>query len=185
MAKKFVRSGNAELCVQSFGERSDPPVLLIMGMMASMLWWPESFCEQLAKAGRFVVRYDNRDTGRSTNFPLGAPGYSASDMADDAIAVLDGHGIQSAHIVGMSMGGMIAQLVALRHASRVRTLTVMSTSPLGVSELPPMTAAYAAHSASGETLDWWDTSATRNSCCAKQKFWQANAISTMQPPLAI
>lgn len=156
MTEKIVRFGEVELATEAFGEPSDPPVLLIMGMMASMLWWPEAFCTRLAGEGRFVIRYDNRDTGLSTTYAPGEPGYNFDDMADDAIRVLDAYGLKAAHIVGMSMGGMLAQLVALKHAERVLSLTVLSSSPVGVdtSGLPGMTEAYREHSAKGETVDW-------------------------------
>jgi pimeloyl-ACP methyl ester carboxylesterase len=149
-----VHSGNAEIAVETFGEPTHPPVLLIMGAMASMLWWPEPFCAALAARGRYVIRYDNRDTGLSTAWPVGEPGYGFADMVGDAPAVLDALGIGAAHLVGMSMGGMIAQYMALRYPDRVLTLTAISTSPLGIKNLPPVTEAYAKHSESGEALDW-------------------------------
>lgn len=147
-----------EIVSEAFGDRADPALLLIMGAMASMLWWPEAFCRKLADAGLYVIRYDNRDTGRSTKYPVGQPPYTFDDMADDAIAVLDSHGIGNAHVAGMSMGGMIAQLVALRHPSRVASLTVISSSPVGTdtSHLPQTTAAYMEHSAYGAKVDWAD-----------------------------
>lgn len=147
-----------EIVSQTFGDPAHPAVLLIMGAMASMLWWPEAFCRKLADAGRFVIRYDNRDTGLSTKYAPGEPPYTFDDMADDAIRVLDDHGVESAHVVGMSMGGMIAQLVALKHPSRVATLTVVSSSPMGVdtSHLPGTTDAYREHSAEGAKVDWAD-----------------------------
>ncbi|TGQ22510.1 alpha/beta hydrolase, partial [Mesorhizobium sp. M00.F.Ca.ET.216.01.1.1] len=97
-----------ETVSQTFGARADPAILLIMGAMASMLWWPEAFCRQLAERGRFVIRYDNRDTGLSTKYTPGEPPYTFEDMVDDAIRVLDDHLIGEAHVAGMSMGGMIA-----------------------------------------------------------------------------
>ncbi|RUY78240.1 alpha/beta fold hydrolase, partial [Mesorhizobium sp. M7A.F.Ca.CA.001.10.2.1] len=106
-----------EIISETFGDPANPPLLLIMGAMASMLWWPEAFCRELADAGLFVIRYDNRDTGRSTKYKPGEPPYTFDDMADDAMRVLDDHGIGKANVVGMSMGGMIAQLVALVHPS--------------------------------------------------------------------
>ncbi|WP_425336359.1 alpha/beta fold hydrolase [Sinorhizobium garamanticum] len=130
-----------------------------MGVMSSMLWWPERFCEELAAQERYVIRYDQRDTGLSTNYPPGEPGYSFSDLCDDAIAVLDGHGIEVAHLVGMSMGGFIAQEAALRHPRRVRTLTLISSSPLGVDGLPSSTEAYEEHAAAAESIDWSDLEA--------------------------
>lgn len=147
-----------EIISQTFGDPADPALLLIMGAMASMLWWPEEFCRGLAAAGLFVIRYDNRDTGCSTKYPPGEPPYTFDDMADDAIDVLDSHGIAKAHIAGMSMGGMIAQLVALKHPSRVASLTVISSSPVGMdtSHLPQMNDAYVEHSAEGAKVDWSD-----------------------------
>lgn len=158
MNERPIKSGGATICTQAFGSPGDPAVLLIMGLMASMLWWPEAFCERLARAGRFVIRYDNRDTGRSTSYEPGHPGYSVDDMARDAIAVLDSHGIERAHIVGMSGGGMIGQLVALDYPERVVSLTAISTTPIGDvgRELPDSDPAYLEHSARFEDLDWSD-----------------------------
>ncbi len=158
MQTRVVKADDVELASEAFGNPDDPAILLIMGAMASMLWWPKEFCQRLADKGRYVIRYDNRDTGLSTNYPVGKPEYSFDDMADDAIRVLDGYGISSAHIVGMSMGGMIAQLVALKYPERSRTLTLISASPVGVdtTHLPGMTAAYTEHSASYADLDWSD-----------------------------
>ena len=143
---------------EAFGDPANPPLLLIMGAMASMLWWPEALCRKLADAGLFVIRYDNRDTGRSTKYPPGEPPYTFDDMADDAMRVLDDHGVGKAHVVGMSMGGMIAQLVALKHPSRVASLTVISSSPVGIdtSHLPQTSDAYIKHSAEGAKVDWSD-----------------------------
>lgn len=155
---KTIRTDDVEFATQAFGNPSAEPVLLIMGAMASMLWWPDEFCAKLAKQGRYVIRYDNRDTGLSTNYEVGNPPYSFDDMADDAGRVLDAYGIGRAHIVGMSMGGMIAQVFAIRHPSRVKTLTVMSTSPVGTDtlHLPGTTAEYMEHSNSGANVDWTD-----------------------------
>lgn len=157
-AQRTIRTDGVEIATEAFGDPTHRPVLLVMGVMASMLWWPERFCEQLAATGRFVIRYDNRDTGLSTTYEQGKPGYSFDDMADDAIRVLDGYGIARGDIVGMSMGGMLAQLAALRHPDRVATLTLMSTSPYAVEglDLPGSTAAYRKHSAEGEKVDWTD-----------------------------
>lgn len=149
MTEKAVVANGAEIMTAATGDPDDPPVLLIMGVMASMLWWPDAFVAALAGTGRYVIRYDNRDTGRSTHWAPGQPGYSFSDMVDDAVAVMDGYGSASAHVVGMSMGGMIAQQVALRYPDRVRSLTILSSSPLDVKDLPPSTAAYQEHSAAG------------------------------------
>ena len=119
--EKAVERPGLTLATEAFGDPSDPAILLIMGATSSMLWWPEAFCEQLAGAGRYVIRYDNRDTGRSTTGAPGKPTYTTDDMADDAVRILDDYGIERAHVVGMSLGGMIAQLVALKAPERVRT----------------------------------------------------------------
>jgi pimeloyl-ACP methyl ester carboxylesterase len=133
--------------VEEFGDPADPPVLLIMGLGAQMIVWPEELCRQLADAGHHVIRFDNRDVGLSSWFdgagvpdmeavfedavagrPVESP-YSLSDMADDAVGVLDALGIDSAHIVGASMGGMIAQQVAIRHPDRTRSLCSIMSMP--------------------------------------------------------
>jgi pimeloyl-ACP methyl ester carboxylesterase len=154
----MMKAAELEIASQTFGDPAHPAMLLIMGAMASMLWWPEAFCRKLAGKGLFVVRYDNRDTGRSTKYAPGEPPYTFDDMADDAIRVLDSHGIAKAHVAGMSMGGMIAQLVALKHPSRVISLTAISTSAMGIdtSHLPGTTEAYMKHSAEGAKVDWSD-----------------------------
>ena len=153
-----VAGGGARLCTQAFGAPGDPAVLLVMGQMASMLWWRDGFCERLAAAGRFVLRYDHRDTGRSTAYPPGAPGYTGDDMVADGVAVLDGHGVTRAHVVGMSMGGALAQLLALAYPERVATLTVISSTPVagGPEGLPGPDAAYLRHAAGGAEVDWAD-----------------------------
>ena len=134
----MIRARDAELCVQTFGSPGDPAILLIHGASASMLGWEASLCELLAARGRFVIRYDNRDTGRSTAYPPHAPGYSVATMVEDAIAVLDHHSIGRSHIVGRSMAGTIALALGLYHRDRVRTLSFVATSP-GGDDLPPMT----------------------------------------------
>ncbi|MFG1811524.1 alpha/beta fold hydrolase [Streptomyces sp. NPDC049040] len=141
MAERIIRTDGVDLCTESFGDRSQPPVLLVMGTGASMLWWDEDFCRMLAQGGRFVIRYDHRDTGRSFTCEPGAPGYTAADLVTDAAGVLDAHGIPAAHVVGVSAGGALAQLLALGHAERVRSLVLISTSRAvsGGSELPPPT----------------------------------------------
>jgi pimeloyl-ACP methyl ester carboxylesterase len=124
----MIEANGVELCTETFGDRDDPPVLLIMGIGGSMLWWDEEFCRLLADSGRFVIRYDHRDTGRSVSYPPGRPGYTSDDLVADAAAVLDAHGIAAAHVVGVSMGGALAQLVALDFPDRVASLVLISTS---------------------------------------------------------
>ncbi len=140
--QRTVRANGVDLCVQTFGDPADPAVLLISGAAASMDWWEVGFCERLAAGRRHVIRYDHRDTGRSTGFPAGSPPYTGGDLVDDAVGLLDGLGIGRAHVVGLSMGGGIAQYLALGHPDRVASLTLMSTSPAvdrepGRPDLPP------------------------------------------------
>jgi pimeloyl-ACP methyl ester carboxylesterase len=154
---RTVRANGVEIVTDAFGDSSAPPVLLIMGAMASMLWWPEDFCRRIAASGRHVIRYDNRDTGLSTKFAPGKPPYSMDDMARDAVAVLDAYGIAKAHVVGMSLGGMIAQILALSAPGRVASLTLLSTTPIGLDlDLPPPSPTYMEHAATGENVDWSD-----------------------------
>lgn len=153
---RAIRNGDVTLATETAGEPTDPPVLLIMGAAASMLWWPEDFFEQLAAQGNYVIRYDHRDTGRSTGFLTGEAHYGLPDLVDDAIAVLDGHHLPAAHVIGMSMGGILAQLLALDHRDRVETLTLVSTTPLGIEGLPPMTDALKRHGATRGSVDWSD-----------------------------
>jgi pimeloyl-ACP methyl ester carboxylesterase len=149
-----------EICSETFGERDDPAVLLIMGAMASMLWWPDEFCRRLAGSGRFVIRYDNRDTGRSTGYEPGTATYTSDDMVGDAIRVLDEHGVQRAHVAGMSMGGGLAQQLVLDHPERALSLTAISTSAIdGGGGLPGPTPEYMEHAAAFAGLDWSDTDA--------------------------
>ena len=117
-----------ELCVQTAGDPGDPAILLIHGACASMVWWEGELCERIAAGGRLVIRYDQRDVGRSTSFPVGEPGYAMSDLARDAVAVLDALGVDRAHVVGRSMSGGTALFLALDHADRVASVTFMSTT---------------------------------------------------------
>ena len=141
--EQFARCGDVELCYETFGAPGDPAMLLVMGLGMQMLGWPTDFCRELAGRGFFVIRYDNRDSGRSTHFrDVRPPGvlelatrrprrlaYTLEDLADDGMRLLDHLGIERAHLVGASMGGMIAQVMAVRHADRVLSLTsIMSTT---------------------------------------------------------
>src|SRR6185503_21243743 len=103
MNERIITADGVEIATQAFGDPAHEPTLLIMGAMASMLWWPEAFCRQLAAQGRYVIRYDNRATGHSTFYEPGGPPYTMDDLAEDAMHVLDAYGIDSAHLVGMSL----------------------------------------------------------------------------------
>jgi pimeloyl-ACP methyl ester carboxylesterase len=139
----FCTVGDIELCYESFGDPADPAMLLIMGLGTQMLGWQDELCEQLAERGFFVIRYDNRDIGRSTildDYPaptLGqiirrdkhAVAYTLADLAADGVGLLDHLGIERAHLVGASMGGMIAQTIAARRPERVLSLvSIMSNT---------------------------------------------------------
>jgi pimeloyl-ACP methyl ester carboxylesterase len=158
MSERLVREHGLLIATEAFGDPAHPPVLLIMGGGASMLWWPEEFCERLAGRGRYVIRFDQRDTGRSTKVVAGDPPYTLDDLAADAVRVLDAYAIPAVHLVGMSLGAIIGQLVALQHPTRVLSLTAMSSSPFGVdtSRLPPSSEAYRQHLATAENVDWSD-----------------------------
>ena len=148
-----VRANGIDIEYESFGRDGDPLILLIMGFAAQLILWPEALCLGLAAKGFRVVRFDNRDVGKSTHFAgLAAPDsralfaeimagrrpdvpYSLDDMADDAVGLMDALRVERAHIVGASMGGMIAQLVAINHPDRTKSLTsIMSTT--GRRDLP-------------------------------------------------
>lgn len=130
--QRMIRHNGLEIATEAFGDPAHPPLILIMGGMASMLWWPEAFCRLLARQTRFVIRYDQRDSGLSTKYPPGQPGYTFDDAVDDVFRVLDGYGISKAHIVGFSLGGMVGQGAALKAPERLLSLTAISTSPLGM-----------------------------------------------------
>jgi pimeloyl-ACP methyl ester carboxylesterase len=132
-----------EICAETYGDPADPAVLLIHGATASMLWWDSRLCTELAARGRFVIRYDQRDTGRSTSFPVGEPGYAMSTLAADAIGLLDALGIERADVVAQSMSGGIALILGVDYPSRVTSLTFVSTST-GDDGLPPPSVSYPA-----------------------------------------
>lgn len=91
MNQQLIKVNGINICADSFGKPDHPAILLIMGAQSSLIWWEEEFCQRLADAGRFIIRYDNRDVGRSTTYEPGQPGYTFEDMADDAIRVLDAY----------------------------------------------------------------------------------------------
>ena len=125
----LVDANGVTICAEAFGSPKDPAMLLVQGACASMIRWEDDFCDQLADAGRYVIRFDNRDVGRSTAYTPGEPPYDLNDLADDAVGVLDAFGIEKAHFVGASSGGMITQIVGIRHPSRVLTLTLCISTP--------------------------------------------------------
>lgn len=145
-----LRANGIEIEYDTFGDPIAAPLLLIMGLGAQMISWDERFCGLLAARGFHVIRYDNRDSGLSTKMESAGepdlmaafggnpnPAYQLDDLADDAVGVLDALEIGAAHIVGASMGGFIAQLVAINHPDRVLTLTSIMSGPGGQDAVPP------------------------------------------------
>jgi pimeloyl-ACP methyl ester carboxylesterase len=158
--ERIVEVNGVQLCAQTFGRADNPPVLLIMGLSASMLHWEDEFCERLAAGSRFVIRYDHRDTGRSVAYPPGAPGYTGDDLDADAAGLLDALGVTPTHVVGFSAGGGIAQILALDYPDRIASLTLISTSPGTGADLPGMSDELRAHfAAPPPEPDWSDRQA--------------------------
>jgi len=138
MAEQVVTANGVEICTEPFGDPADPAVLLVMGTGGSMLWWDERFCALLAGHGRFVIRFDHRDTGRSVTYEPGRPAYSGADLVADAAGILDAYGIPAAHVVGVSAGGALAQVLAVDHPDRVLSLVLVSTSSAVADERTPL-----------------------------------------------
>ncbi len=136
MNEQIITANGIEICTESFGNPNDVAILLVMGASSSMLMWREGFIDRLVAGGRFVIRYDNRDTGKSTCFDFDQEPYTVSDMAADAVGVLDSYEIDSAHAVGASLGGLIVQHLALDHRARVRTITPIMASSDPAAALP-------------------------------------------------
>ena len=154
----FIQANDVVLCVESFGQPADPAILLIHGAATPMHGWEDEFCERLAAGGRFVVRYDQRDTGRSVSYPPGQPGYGFADLVADTAGILDALELERAHFVGLSMGGGIALGAALEHPQRVASLTLIGTSPGGPG-LPPMSADFLTFSSRHALPAWSDREA--------------------------
>ncbi len=121
--------GGAHLLTERWGTESAETVLLIGAATWSMDWWRDGWCAELVERGFGVLRYDQRDTGASTTYPRGEPGYTGADLVADAVGVLDAYAIGRAHVIGISMGGGLAQQLALQHRDRLATLTLISTTP--------------------------------------------------------
>jgi len=145
-----LRANEIDIEYETFGEPQSPPLLLIMGLGAQMISWEDDFCSQLAGRGFHVIRFDNRDSGLSTRMEAAGPpdmaaalsgnpqpAYRLDDMAADAVGLLDALGIEAAHVVGASMGGYIAQLVAINHPGRVLSLTSIMSGPNTAEGVPP------------------------------------------------
>ena len=145
-----LRANEIDIEYETFGDPQSPPLLLIMGLGAQMISWEDDFCSQLAGRGFHVIRFDNRDSGLSTRMEAAGPpdmaaalsgnpqpAYRLDDMAADAVGLLDALGIEAAHVVGASMGGYIAQLVAINHPDRALSLTSIMSGPNTAEGVPP------------------------------------------------
>ena len=155
-ATRTVQSGSAKLHAEAMGDPRDPCVILVMGAQASSLCWPQDFCDSLVKRNRYVLRFDHRDTGLSTKYPIGAPPYTSEDLADDVVAVLDAFGVKRAQLVGVSMGGMIGQIVGLKYPERFIELFILSATPLSENDdegLPGPSKAFLEIMKRGEQVD--------------------------------
>lgn len=161
MRKKIINTNGVELYTESFGDENNSAIMLLAGATVSMLYWDEEFCQKLADNGFFVIRYDNRDTGKSTFYEPGSTPYDIVDLTDDAVAILDEYGIGKANFAGISLGGLISQIAALKYPDRVHSLTLISSGPWGDSDpsIPEMDSRILDfHSKSG-SVNWSDEEA--------------------------
>ncbi len=136
---RIATANEINIWYETFGQKNHPPLLLIMGGCCQGIMWPTEFCERLAAEKFYVIRYDHRDTGYSTCFDFKTNPYNIFDLAKDALGLLDALKVQKAHICGLSMGGPIAELMAVYHPERVLTITLIATS----CDFRPMNLAYA------------------------------------------
>lgn len=152
---KTVQTDGAALATESFGKADKGTILLVMGATASMAWWPDEFCSLLADAGYQVIRFDHRDTGQSSTGMPGDVAYDLRDIANDLGSILDAYLVRAAHVVGMSLGGLAAQLFALEHKAQVISLTLIAAEPLGIAyEGEGISDAFMQHFGSMADLDW-------------------------------
>lgn len=184
--RRIVQANRVDLCVQTFGDATDAAILLVHGAAASMSAWDDGLCERLAAGGRFVIRYDHRDTGESVSYPPGAPGYAMRDLAADALALLDVFGLRRAHLVGRSMGGGLVMQAALDQPERVASLTLIGTSPGGPG-LPAMSPEFLAF-VSGPGPDWSQRDAAVDHILRMLRIFSAGSghldESALRPQLA-
>jgi pimeloyl-ACP methyl ester carboxylesterase len=129
--ERLLDVNGVQLCAETFGDPGDQAILLIQGACASMLWWEAELCQRIAAHRRFVIRYDSRDTGRSTSYPPGRPAYSLAGLAADALGLLDVLGVEQAHVVCRSMSGGIGLIIGVDHPDRAASLTFVTTSTCG------------------------------------------------------
>ncbi|SEP81544.1 Pimeloyl-ACP methyl ester carboxylesterase [Devosia sp. YR412] len=157
MTAKTVSHAGIELATEAAGSPEKGTILLAMGATASMVWWPDTMVQALAQGGYQVIRFDHRDTGQSTTNAPGDVQYEAQDLADDLLAILDAYDVQSAHFVGMSLGGYVSQIDAIEHPDRVLSLTLIASEPVGIEyQGEGITPEFMEHFSAMGTLDWSD-----------------------------
>ncbi|MFE6859381.1 alpha/beta fold hydrolase [Nocardia sp. NPDC057668] len=178
--ERNVENSGIVLSTEAFGDAGNPAIVLLHGAGDSMLAWDEEFIERLVAGGRFVIRYDARDSGRSSTFEVGAPPHGLADVIADTVAVLDAYGLERATLYGMSGGSALAQLVALAHPERVAALVLSSGTPGGpgheATDLPGMTPELAAFFG-GEMPepDWSDQAAVVDYLVASERPFAATS----------
>lgn len=160
----IIATNGVELCVRTYGDPDAPPVLMVQGAGESLISWPDELCERLAAGGRHVITFDTRDTGESTSFPVGAPPYGLRDLVADTAGLIAALGLPAVHLVGLSQGAAVCQLLALEHPENVLSLTLTCSTPGGpghaYDDLPPMSADLAAFfSGALAEPDWTDRAA--------------------------
>ncbi|MDP9840039.1 pimeloyl-ACP methyl ester carboxylesterase [Neorhizobium huautlense] len=157
-ADQIISRGDTKIATRTCGASSDAPVLMLMGATLSMDGWPDELVTALAGRGLYVIRFDHRDTGQSSTVPFGQAEYTVEDMMDDTLAILDAYDLPKAHLVGMSLGGYIAQMIAVRLPERVATVTLISSEPLGWDgpPLPHISQEFLDHFSKLPTVDWDD-----------------------------
>jgi len=155
---RMVQSGKAVIAAEALGPAEGVPLVLVMGATASMLWWPDDLLAGLTGAGFRVIRFDHRDTGLSSRSAGEGPDYAVEDMAGDVLAVMDAFGVARAHLAGMSLGGLIGQILAVEAPERLASLTLIGAEPLGWEgpPLPGIAPAFMDHFAGFAALDWDD-----------------------------
>ncbi len=137
--EQIAKVNGIDISYETFGNKENPTLLLIMGGCCSGVMWHDSFCKKLSREGFYVIRYDHRDTGLSSSIDFEKTPYTLMDLTQDAVGVLDAEKIQKAHLLGLSMGSLIAECMAAHYPERVSTITLMSSSP----DIHPMNLAYA------------------------------------------
>ena len=129
MSNQFTTINDIKICYETFGNKTDPAIFLLMGNSAQGIMWDDTFCHKLADSKHFIIRFDYRDTGLSSCIDYNKNPYDLTDLTNDVLDLMDELGIKKSHFVGLSMGGAIAQLLAMYHRSRVLTVILMMTSP--------------------------------------------------------